>query len=83
MATGESQGLLLSPASILRWFRVKDIVCDHVADKLICLVHVNLYTFQCVLAGKLYLNGTSAKHIYFDSETVVGKDAFDRQASLL
>ncbi|CAF1882958.1 unnamed protein product [Brassica oleracea] len=35
---------------------------DHVAGKLICLVHVNLYTFQCVLAGKLYLNGTSAKH---------------------
>ncbi|WZZ09137.1 hypothetical protein YC2023_095058 [Brassica napus] len=36
-----------------------------------------------MVSGKLYLNGTSATRIYFDSETAVGKVDFDRQATLL
>ena len=47
------------------------------------MAHVSLCLFHCVLAGKLYLNGTSATRIYFDSETAVGKVEFDRQATLL
>lgn len=43
----------------------------------------SLYKVPCVLAGKLYLNGTSATRIFFDSETAVGADAFARQASFL
>ncbi|XP_013644132.1 probable replication factor A 73 kDa subunit [Brassica napus] len=34
-----------------------------------------------IVAGKLYLNGTSATRVFFDSETAVGKDAFDRLPS--
>ena len=47
------------------------------------LVVKSLYKVPCVLAGKLYLNGTSATRIFFDSETAVGADAFARQASFL
>ncbi|CAN7115570.1 unnamed protein product [Brassica rapa subsp. narinosa] len=36
-----------------------------------------------LVSGKLYLNGTSATRIFFDSETAVGADAFARQASFL
>ncbi|KAL0797217.1 hypothetical protein Bca101_068594 [Brassica carinata] len=32
-----------------------------------------------VVLGKLYLNGTSASRIFFDSDTLVGKDRLDRQ----
>ena len=45
--------------------------------------NISLCLFRCVLAGKLYLNVTSATRIYFDSETAVGKVEFDRQAILL
>ncbi|KAL0730706.1 hypothetical protein Bca4012_026800 [Brassica carinata] len=31
-----------------------------------------------VVLGKLYLNGTSASRIFFDSDTLVGKDRLDR-----
>lgn len=36
------------------------------------------YITPKVLAGKLYLNGPSATRVFFDCETAVGKDAFER-----
>ncbi|KAL0728151.1 hypothetical protein Bca4012_024244 [Brassica carinata] len=32
-----------------------------------------------IVLGKLYLNGTSASRIFFDSDTAVGKDQFERR----
>ncbi|CAH8323185.1 unnamed protein product [Eruca vesicaria subsp. sativa] len=36
-----------------------------------------------IASGRLYLNGTSATRVFFDCETAVGKEAYDRQVFLV
>lgn len=43
------------------------------------MVCVLLDNSTFLLAGKLYLNGTSASRIFFDSETSAGKDRLERR----
>lgn len=43
------------------------------------MVCVLLDNSTLLLAGKLYLNGTSASRIFFDSETSAGKDRLERR----
>ena len=45
----------------------------------VIVVCVLLDNSTLLLAGKLYLNGTSVSRIFFDSETSAGKDRLERQ----
>uniref|UniRef100_M4F735 Replication factor A C-terminal domain-containing protein n=2 Tax=Brassica campestris TaxID=3711 RepID=M4F735_BRACM len=68
------------------------VVCVSLFDSLSHAFHSKLDSYErepkivlvtgvnpTIFAGKLYLNGTSATRVFFDSETAVGKDAVDRQ----
>lgn len=70
------------------------VVCVSLFDSLSHAFHSKLDSYErepkivlvtgvnpTIFAGKLYLNGTSATRVFFDSETAVGKDAVDRLPS--
>ncbi|WZZ23740.1 hypothetical protein YC2023_007141 [Brassica napus] len=75
-------------------FRLDAIVCVSMFDSLAQAFHNKLDGYgkeprivvatgvnPKMVSGKLYLNGTSATRIFFDSESAVGKVVFDRQAT--